>query len=116
MMGARRDEETPSRLRPAGPRPRRPTCAKLGARSQEADAAGERRARLARGRVADAAAYWNGQGVPQDHVEAHMWFNLAAVQGEEVAARNRDDVAGNMTREQLADAQRRARQWFEGTR
>ena len=45
-----------------------------------------------------------------------MWFNLAAVQGEEVAARNRDDVAGNMTREQLADAQRRARQWFEGTR
>ncbi len=22
--------------------------------------------------------YKNGQGVPQDHVQAHMWYNLAA--------------------------------------
>ncbi len=22
--------------------------------------------------------YENGQGVPQDYVQAHMWFNLAA--------------------------------------
>ena len=60
--------------------------------------------------------YQDGLGVPQDHVEAHMWFNLAAAQGNVVAVRNRDNVAEQMTREQLAEAQRRAREWFENNR
>ena len=25
--------------------------------------------------------YANGEGVPQDYVRAHMWFNLSAAQG-----------------------------------
>ena len=60
------------------------------------------------------SAYWNGLGVPQDHIEAHMWFNLAGAQGNEGAVRARDKVAERMTREQLAEAQRRARERFEG--
>jgi TPR repeat protein len=57
--------------------------------------------------------YANGQGVPQDYVLAHMWFNLAAAQGNEneIALKNRDLAAKSMTREQLAEAQRMAREW-----
>ena len=59
--------------------------------------------------------YRDGEGTPQDFVEAHMWTNLAALQlsGEhrDWAVRVRDDVAGRMTAEQIAEAQRRAREW-----
>ena len=59
--------------------------------------------------------YTNGQGVPQDYLEAHMWLNLAvsrasgADQQKWTAARNL--VAEKMTAEQIAEAQRRAREW-----
>jgi len=33
--------------------------------------------------------YDTGQGVPQDYVLAHMWFNIASVNGIEEATRNR---------------------------
>ena len=55
--------------------------------------------------------YDNGEGVPQDYVEAHMWFNLAAAQGNAQAKTNRDLVAKRMTSEQIAEAQRLAREW-----
>ena len=55
--------------------------------------------------------YAKGQGVPQDYVLAHMWFNLSAAQGNEDAVKNRDIVAGQMTPDQLAEAQRLAREW-----
>ena len=59
--------------------------------------------------------YRNGEGTPQDFVEAHMWANLAASQlsGEDrdLAVRHRDDLAAQMTAEQIAEAQRRAREW-----
>ena len=59
--------------------------------------------------------YQNGEGTPQDFVEAHVWFNLGAsrLSGEnrDGAVRNRDDVAGRMTAEQVSEAQRRAREW-----
>ena len=41
--------------------------------------------------------YGNGPGVPQAYVQAHMWFNLAAAQGYEGAAKNRDPAASKMT-------------------
>ena len=53
--------------------------------------------------------YANGQGVPQDYVLAHMWFNLAAAQGNEDGKKNRDIVAKRMTSEQIAEAQKLAR-------
>ncbi len=56
-----------------------------------------------------------GRGVSQDDVEAHMWFNLAAAQssGEDRdnSVRVRDALAERMTSEQIAEAQRRAREW-----
>jgi hypothetical protein len=55
---------------------------------------------------------------PQDYVIAHMWFNLAAsrfsaseTEEREKAIENRDTVASEMTRTQVAEAQRLAREW-----
>ena len=55
--------------------------------------------------------YANGQGVIQDDIQAHMWFNLAAAGGNEKARKNRAIVAKRMTRTQIAEAKRLARQW-----
>jgi Sel1 repeat len=63
-------------------------------------------------------AHAKGEGVSQDNVSAHMWFNLAAARfpasdtrSRTAAVRNRDLVAGNMTPQQLAEAQKLARDW-----
>ena len=55
--------------------------------------------------------YSNGESVPQDYVSAHMWLNVAAATGDEDARKARENVAANMTREQIAEAQARAREW-----
>ena len=52
-----------------------------------------------------------GLGVVPDYVQAHMWFNIAAAQGNETARRFRDDLAPLMTPAQTAEAHRLARQW-----
>ena len=58
-----------------------------------------------------------GHGVAADLVEAHMWFNLAAAAGHEEAAWCRADVSEEMTAREIAEAQRRAREWLSaGTR
>lgn len=51
-------------------------------------------------------------GVDCDLVEAHKWFNLAAVAGHDEAAQCRVDVAEDMTAREIAEAQRRAREWL----
>ena len=55
--------------------------------------------------------YVLGQGVPQDYVQAHIWFNLAAANGANAAGTYRDRIAPKMTPEQIALAQRLAREW-----
>ena len=40
-----------------------------------------------------------------------MWLNLAAATGDENARKTRERVAARMTREQIAEAQARAREW-----
>ena len=57
--------------------------------------------------------YASGKGVPKDYVAAHMWFNLAAAQGDEDAAKHRDKLAEKMTPGQVAEAQRLAREWMK---
>ena len=52
-----------------------------------------------------------GHGMTQDYVQAHMWFNLAAAQGNKLATEGRDIVAKLMTPAQIAEAQRRAGKW-----
>jgi hypothetical protein len=61
-------------------------------------------------------AYRDGQGVPQDYVQAHTWLNLAAAQakpvaGHNIAAEARDSIAAKMSLAQIAEAQRLAREW-----
>ena len=63
------------------------------------------------GQVGLGRAYSAGRGVPQDYIEAHMWFNLAGAKGDRNALENRDRLARQMTRTQIGEAQRRARQW-----
>jgi TPR repeat protein len=55
--------------------------------------------------------YYQGEGVPQDYVLAHMWLNLAAAGGDKNAVKARDLVAKLMTPDQIAEAQRMAREW-----
>ena len=55
--------------------------------------------------------YANGQGVPQDYVLGYMWGHLAVSQGVENAMKQRDIIARFMTPQQIAEAQRLAREW-----
>ena len=55
--------------------------------------------------------YEKGRGVPQDYVQAQMWYNLAAANGDEAGAKFRDDLARKMTPVQIAEAQKLAREW-----
>jgi TPR repeat protein len=55
--------------------------------------------------------YADGAGVPKNDAEAYFWFNLAAAQGNADAKHNRDVVEKKMTREQIAEAQRRSAAW-----
>jgi TPR repeat protein len=62
------------------------------------------------------AMYENGQVVPPDYVTAYMWFSFAAAGAQEgylrvSFIRVRDDVAKLMTSDQIAEAQRVAREW-----
>jgi hypothetical protein len=62
-------------------------------------------------------AYSTGShGVDCDLIEAHKWFNLAAVGGHDEAAQCRADVADEMTAREIAEAQRRAREWLRSGR
>ena len=56
-------------------------------------------------------AYAKGRGVIQDIVYAHMWFNIAASSGKsDTASKNREIVTGQMTIDQIEEAQRLARE------
>ena len=58
--------------------------------------------------------YANGQGVIQDYVRAHMWFNIAASSGKsENASENRDIAAKRMTSADISTAQKLARECVE---
>jgi len=61
-------------------------------------------------------SYSTGSGVPQDYVQAHMWFNLAAANFFEEELRDRsiswrERMVSRMTPDQIAEAQRLAREW-----
>jgi len=60
--------------------------------------------------------YSTGQGVPRDYVAAHKWFNLAAIQGIQRAAVDRQELANEMSPAEVAQAQRQAREWLASRR
>jgi TPR repeat protein len=47
-----------------------------------------------------------------DLVEAHKWFNIAALRGDVEAARRRQEIAAELSVVEIAAAQRRAREWL----
>ena len=58
-------------------------------------------------------AYSTGTGgVEIDFIEAHKWFNLAALNGSGQAQECRADIAEDMTAREIAEAQRQARAWL----
>lgn len=80
---------------------------------------------LIESRIADAAggnvqalyelgvAYSTGTGgIDVDLIEAHKWFNLAALNGSRQAQECRADIAEEMSAREIAEAQRQARAWL----
>jgi TPR repeat protein len=80
---------------------------------------------LVRSRIADAEAgnvdalfelgvtYSTGlDGLGVDLIEAHKWFNLAALSGCTRGQQCRAEIALEMTAREIAEAQRQARSWL----
>jgi hypothetical protein len=57
--------------------------------------------------------YATGRDVAADLVVAHKWFNLAAARGNASALARRIEVAREMSAEQIAEAQKLAREWLQ---
>ena len=57
--------------------------------------------------------YSIGSGLPKNFIRAFVWASVAAAQGNEQAMANRDVVADELTRVQLARAQRMAMRCFD---
>lgn len=68
-----------------------------------------------------AIMYSNGEGVPQDDVQAYKWFTIAVEtsdskefgEGVQAVLQSRTELEAKMTPEQIAEAQRLAREWTE---
>lgn len=57
--------------------------------------------------------YATGRDVAADLVVAHKWFNLAAARGNPSALTHRIELAREMSVDQVAEAQRLAREWLQ---
>jgi TPR repeat protein len=53
--------------------------------------------------------YFEGRGVSQDYITAHMWENMASMNGSEMAPELRNATAKEMTPAQIHAAQKRAK-------
>ena len=71
---------------------------------------------LARARNRLGFAHRDGRTVPHDYVRAHMWLNVVASRAtgalRDNAIQGRDRAAEELTADQLAEAQRLAREWL----
>lgn len=79
--------------------------------------------RLADAARGDARAYFDlgiayssgSAGVEVDLIQAHKWFNLAALGGYEEGQLCRAEIADAMDTREIAEAQRQARAWLAAT-
>ena len=55
--------------------------------------------------------YFIGLGVEQDYIQAYMWGDLAVAQGSEEAIILRKLAASKVTPDEIAEAQKLAREW-----
>jgi len=58
-------------------------------------------------------AYEIGWGVPQDYISAYMWFNIAASNGNKSAAVELENLAEDMTSNDIEEAKKRAQIYIE---
>ena len=56
--------------------------------------------------------YAAGRDVSLDLVAAHKWLNIAAARGNLDARRMRTELSAEMSRAEIIEAQRQARQWM----
>ena len=56
--------------------------------------------------------YCAGRDVEVNLVEAHKWFNLAALRGNDEAKTYRLELSREMTKKEIAAAQKSAREWL----
>ena len=56
--------------------------------------------------------YCSGRDVELDLMIAHKWFNLAALRGNQDAKFYRMEIAAEMSKRDVAQAQRMAREWL----
>ena len=54
-------------------------------------------------------------GVDIDMIEAHKWFNIAAMSGDERAKDCRAEIADDMSAREIIAAQKAARDWLSST-
>lgn len=54
-------------------------------------------------------------GVDVDMIEAHKWFNIAALSGDERAMECRAEIAEDMSAREIITAQKAARDWLSTT-
>lgn len=55
------------------------------------------------------------EGTDIDLIEAHKWFNIAAMRGNERAQECRAEISEDMTAREIAEAQKQARAWLQMT-
>ena len=57
--------------------------------------------------------YSTGKECPVDFVTAHKWLNLAALRGNASAREYRKELAEEMSKAEVAEAQKLAREWLK---
>ena len=55
------------------------------------------------------------EGMQIDLIEAHKWFNIAAMSGDERAKDCRAEISEDMTAREIIEAQKAARAWLVAT-
>ncbi|MEM7302572.1 MAG: hypothetical protein AAF468_15945 [Pseudomonadota bacterium] len=56
--------------------------------------------------------YSTGRTGKIDLIAAHKWFNIAAAKGNDTARARREEIAVQMSKSEIASAQRAAREWI----
>ena len=57
--------------------------------------------------------YDNGEGVPEDDIQAYAWISLASAQGVENSKNAKERLTGEMTRAEIAEAQKLSCKYWE---
>ena len=58
--------------------------------------------------------YYEGKGVPRDHLRAYMWLSLAAERGNRGAGIGLDAVVRRLSEDELGEARAMAANWRPG--